>query len=237
MALYTLSDYYVTGNQLYTALRDRVNITVPTITARNALQTYQRRWGMLVYVYDDSVPENNGPYFLVKNNELLSDNTNWEKFVGGAGDSLWTEYEDLLLPVDELKKVPVEYILGLVQNGDGTLFLADDGTYKAAGAGDSLWVEYEGLLMPLDELNKVPANVIDGLIQDGDGDLFLSDDGTYKTAGGGSSLAKASIAEIDAGTDDSKYITPAGIEGSAYMRVHIGSTAPTDTTMLWLDTA
>lgn len=84
--------YYITGNQLWAALRDRVDVTVPTLADRDALMTYQRRWGMLVYVFADPNPNNNGPYFLKKENNILADNTNWEKWEGGesTGDKHYT---------------------------------------------------------------------------------------------------------------------------------------------------
>ena len=67
----------VSGEQLYRALRTRVDITVETLAQRNALLTYQRRWGMLVVVYEDPEPANNGIYKLHKFNEILADNNNW----------------------------------------------------------------------------------------------------------------------------------------------------------------
>ena len=62
---------------LYRALDKRVDITVQTLAARNDIQTYRRRWGMVVAVYDDGA--NNGLYVLEKHNDNRADNTNWRK--------------------------------------------------------------------------------------------------------------------------------------------------------------
>jgi len=46
---------YITGAQLFDNLNSRVDISVPTIAARDTILTFRRRWGMLVSVYDDGI--------------------------------------------------------------------------------------------------------------------------------------------------------------------------------------
>lgn len=47
---------------------------------------------------------------------------------------------------------------------------------------------------------------------------------------------QASTAEMDTGTENSKLATPKNIKDAEYQRIHVGTSAPTDTTKLWLDT-
>jgi hypothetical protein len=47
---------------------------------------------------------------------------------------------------------------------------------------------------------------------------------------------KASAAELNAGTDDAKFATAKGLKDAKFIGIHIGTTAPSDTTLLWLDT-
>lgn len=47
---------------------------------------------------------------------------------------------------------------------------------------------------------------------------------------------QASSTELDTGTESSKVATPANLKDSKYQRIHVGTSAPADTTMLWLDT-
>lgn len=47
---------------------------------------------------------------------------------------------------------------------------------------------------------------------------------------------KASVAELTTGTDDAKFATAKGLKDSEFVRVHVGTSPPSDTTMLWLDT-
>ena len=68
------------GRRLSIDLQRRSDITVETIAARDGIQTYRRRWGMVVAVYDDPAKGNNGFYYLKKgkNSHILGDNNNWE---------------------------------------------------------------------------------------------------------------------------------------------------------------
>ncbi len=70
----------ISGAVLGRNLRERVDISRATLAGRDALQTHQRRWGMVVKVYDDPNPDNNGFYYLKKKNNTLGDNNNWENF-------------------------------------------------------------------------------------------------------------------------------------------------------------
>jgi hypothetical protein len=48
--------------------------------------------------------------------------------------------------------------------------------------------------------------------------------------------AKASAADLATGTDDAKYVTALGLRTDETARIHVGTSAPTDTTKLWFDT-
>lgn len=45
----------------------------------------------------------------------------------------------------------------------------------------------------------------------------------------------ATSTEINAGSTPVKAVTPKELKDSDYKRIHVGTTAPADTTMLWLD--
>lgn len=47
---------------------------------------------------------------------------------------------------------------------------------------------------------------------------------------------QATSAEILAGTEASKVATPKNLKDAGYIAIHVGITAPADTTKLWLDT-
>ena len=47
---------------------------------------------------------------------------------------------------------------------------------------------------------------------------------------------QATSAEILAGTENSKVATPKNLKDSEFIAIHVGTTAPADTTKLWLDT-
>ena len=49
-------------------------------------------------------------------------------------------------------------------------------------------------------------------------------------------ILQASAAEILAGTEISKVATPKNMKDAEYIAIHVGTTAPADTTKLWLDT-
>jgi hypothetical protein len=49
-------------------------------------------------------------------------------------------------------------------------------------------------------------------------------------------MTKASASDIVTGTDDSKYTTSKGIKDAEIIPIHIGTSAPADTSILWLDT-
>ncbi len=67
----------VTGKRLRTSLTHKVDVTVKTLANRDALQLYQRRWGMVVAVYEDGA--NNGLYVLEKTTSNRVDNSNWQR--------------------------------------------------------------------------------------------------------------------------------------------------------------
>lgn len=168
---------------------------------------------------------------------LLEDPLNWDSggnYIGAAPvdckagmkhkDATWVyEFFTALLPIryprtgetlwepdgtGYVKPVDSAMVKGAVIAVDPTLF---------TGNLDETITDVQKLAQAVDEL----------VVPSGDEDNDQS----------GETLIKASIAEINAGLNDDKYITPAGIEGSAYMRIHIGPTAPADTSMLWLDTS
>lgn len=47
---------------------------------------------------------------------------------------------------------------------------------------------------------------------------------------------QATSAEILTGTENSKVATPKNLKDSEFIAIHVGTTAPADTTKLWLDT-
>lgn len=47
---------------------------------------------------------------------------------------------------------------------------------------------------------------------------------------------QASAAEIAAGTEISKVATPKNMKDAKIIPIHVGTSAPADTTILWLDT-
>lgn len=49
-------------------------------------------------------------------------------------------------------------------------------------------------------------------------------------------ITPATGAELDTATDTVKHATAKGLKDSKYQRIHIGTTAPSDTTMMWYDT-
>jgi len=75
--------YGVTGSYLLSSIRKRADITVETITDRDNIKTYKRKWRTVVGVYNDTSPANNGLYTLIrgKSSINISDNGNWEKLV------------------------------------------------------------------------------------------------------------------------------------------------------------
>jgi hypothetical protein len=48
--------------------------------------------------------------------------------------------------------------------------------------------------------------------------------------------AQATSAEVVTGTENSKLATPKNIKDAEIIPIHVGTTAPADTTKLWLDT-
>jgi len=108
----------------------------------------------------------------------------------------------------------------LVNNGDGTLFLANDGTYKAppsGGGGGTGTVNSVNTQTPdgSGNVTLTTENISDAtsdkkfidsatlalvsiIMDSGSGSLFLADDGTYKEVPGGSGITTASeIFEFD----------------------------------------
>ena len=75
-----INHYSISGDRLSRDLRKRVALSVPSLADRDNIMTYQRRWYMVVAVYDDG--ENNGFYYLKKgkNSDTLGDNDNWERW-------------------------------------------------------------------------------------------------------------------------------------------------------------
>ena len=61
----------------------------------------------------------------------------------------------------------------------------------------------------------------------------LSDIGAASTA---SVPVKATGAELVTGTDDAKFATAKALKDGEFIPIHVGTTAPADTTKLWLDT-
>lgn len=68
------------------------------------------------------------------------------------------------------------------------------------------------------------TNVIMGMYLDENGELTEGQD------------MNASSSEINAGDTSIKVVTPKELKTSFYLRGHIGTTPPSDTTILWIDT-
>ena len=49
-------------------------------------------------------------------------------------------------------------------------------------------------------------------------------------------ILQASAAEVLTGTEISKVATPKNMKDAEYIAIHVGTSAPADTTKLWLDT-
>ena len=47
---------------------------------------------------------------------------------------------------------------------------------------------------------------------------------------------QATDSDVTTGTENSKVVTPKLLKDNKFPRVHVGTSAPSDTTMLWLDT-
>lgn len=47
---------------------------------------------------------------------------------------------------------------------------------------------------------------------------------------------QATSAEILTGTENGKVATPKNLKDAEFIAIHVGTTAPADTTKLWLDT-
>lgn len=47
---------------------------------------------------------------------------------------------------------------------------------------------------------------------------------------------QATSAEVLTGTEASKVATPKNLKDAEFIAIHVGTTAPADTTKLWLDT-
>lgn len=78
------------------------------------------------------------------------------------------------------------------------------------------------------------------LITDEDRIAVGLSDSTYevfaKVGEGGGSFTVASAEEIDTGTNNEKGVTPLGLAGSTYKRIHVGETEPTGEEEIWIKT-
>lgn len=72
--------HYIINTDLIKRLEAKSDVTVPSLADRDAIQTWRRKWAMVVGVYNDGI--NNGFYSLEynKSSTSLIDNGNWEKF-------------------------------------------------------------------------------------------------------------------------------------------------------------
>lgn len=94
-----------------------------TLVTRNSIITERREWGMLVNVYNDSTPTNNGTYQLVhsKVDTDIMNNSNWARFSGsgssGGGSAFWL---DPVIEIRNAQPTPVDgarYIIGSAPTG------------------------------------------------------------------------------------------------------------------------
>ena len=65
-----------------------------TLLERNNIISERREWGMIVNVYNDTTPSNNTTWVLKYNkvNTTISDNANWEKYLGSSGSGSGSAY-------------------------------------------------------------------------------------------------------------------------------------------------
>ena len=95
-----------------------------TLSERNNIISERREWGMIVNVYNDATPANNTSWILKygKVNTTITDNLNWEKYLGssgsGGGSAYWID------PVISIRSNQPSnptngdrYILGTLPNG------------------------------------------------------------------------------------------------------------------------
>ena len=73
------STHFVTGKSLFNTLNSIVDVSVPTVAERDNIQTFRRKWGMIVTVFDDT-SANNGLYILYKKTANINDNENWSLY-------------------------------------------------------------------------------------------------------------------------------------------------------------
>jgi len=72
--------YYITNEDLSQRLKDKCDITVTTLTDRDSIALWRRKWSMVVGVFNDPSAVNNGLYLLKygKVSTNLVDNQNWD---------------------------------------------------------------------------------------------------------------------------------------------------------------
>jgi len=104
------SSYKSTNYDLLRNLRLGADISVETIIDRNNIFLHRRKWGTIVHVFNDPIPDNNGFYFLEygQNSELLRDNLNWNKIDMGEEDPIFVSWRDLSRTKNFVFAAPVE---------------------------------------------------------------------------------------------------------------------------------
>ena len=95
--------HYISSKFLFSILEERVDISVATIAQRDQIETYRRKWGMIVSVYEDGI--NSGIYYLKrnKNSDVLGDD-NWEKILDASEKQHRIDDPEYHTPVDEPDK-------------------------------------------------------------------------------------------------------------------------------------
>lgn len=109
------SSYKSTNYDLLRNLRLGADINVETIADRNNIFLHRRKWGIIVYVYNDPVPENSGFYFLEfgLNSDTLRDNLNWSK-----------------MEIDETDPIFTAHTVYNIEDGDGLLTNDGEGLWS-----------------------------------------------------------------------------------------------------------
>lgn len=113
--------------------------------------------------------------------------------------------------------------------------------------GDLTWHYHPDQAMPGTGNISVVANILKrGSVDDLRGDLIAEGEvisligidlnKKIRKRTGTIQLEKATGAEINIGTNNVKYVTPKAINDAKIVGIHIGTTPPEDTSLLWLDT-